>query len=339
MEKALLKQLTQLPKNTPLRVYGRFGSNSGDMEKGNLISVDLTQKTLTLYNTVYSANKTLNTDDVVRIDYTLYEQSYSLALDPPSYLNTGTSERNNGNLQTGEFNAYLPIATLVGNGGTGPSLALNYYYSAGIQFTPGGWAPRFSYVTIYDNTIKLHLHTGQTLTLFKSLIPYSPQPGITIKEFAFSWMKVIHKDGTVEILEDIFKRPITSEASASDSLSTPPDRCLVPIQIINSTGCSLYFEWEGTFNKSLLLSKVSDDTQVLLKTNTLTKKTLLANQTISLDAIEFIERPDQAPTTLCTLYLQNSWLIKYEKTMAWMSILRSSPTPASTSRLSSTLVL
>ncbi|MBX8554625.1 hypothetical protein K5D43_09030 [Pseudomonas cichorii] len=313
MEKALLKQLTQLPKNTLLRVYGRLGSSSGDMEKGNLISFDIARKSLTLYREDYRSNTTLNTDDITRIVYTLYGQSHSLVLDQPSYLNTGTSESNSGNLQTGEFNAYLPITTLVGNGGAGPSLALNYYYSAGIKFTPGGWAPRFSYVTIYDDMIKLHLHSGQTLTLFKSLIPYSPQPGITIKEFAFSWMKVIHKDGTVEILEDIFKRPITSEASASDSLSTPPDRCLVPIQIINSTGCSLYFEWEGTFNKSLLLSKVSDDTQVLLKTNTLTKKTLLANQTISLDAIEFIERPDQAPTTLCTLYLQNSWLIKYEK--------------------------
>ncbi|WP_434677886.1 RHS repeat-associated core domain-containing protein [Pseudomonas sp. R1-18] len=317
MEKALLKQLYQLPKNTPLRVHGNFGSISGDLEKGNLVSLDLARKTLTLYNTVYSSNRTINTENIRYITYTLNGKSYPLVPDRPSYLNTGIAEHNDGDLQTGEFNAYLPISNLIGNNGMGPSLALNYYYSVGVEFTLGGWAPRFSYVTIYDTVVKLHLHTGQTFTIFESMVPYSPQPGLTIKDFSTpSQMKIVHKDGTVEILEDIFVKNINSDTVFQPEISAYAgnvDRCLVPTQIINSAGHALYFEWTGTLYANLLLSKISDDTQVLLNTSRLTKKTLLANQTVSLDAVEFIERPNQAPVTLCTLYLQDSKLIKYEK--------------------------
>ncbi|MBI6855252.1 hypothetical protein YA0002_21065 [Pseudomonas cichorii] len=309
MEKVLLKQLNQLPKHTPLKIKGRFGSLSGDLEQGNLVSVDLALKTLTLYSTRYNSNKTISADTIDNIVYTLDNVNYDLLPDRPSYLNTGGMERNGGNLQTGGLDAYLPITTLVGNAGMGPSLALNYYYSMGIEFTLGGWAPRFSYVTTYNNVIKLHLHTGQTLTVLPALVPYSPQPGLTVKEFFLnsttSRMKIIHKDGTVEILENVFIRDYRSKGLF--------DTCLVPTQIINSTGHSLYLEWAGIHHYSLLLSKVSDDTQVLLKTTTLNKQTQLANQSVSLDAIEFIERPDQAPVTLCTLYIEDSRLIKYEK--------------------------
>lgn len=308
MEKALLKQLNQLPKNTPLTVHGRFGSISVDRQMGNLVSLDLARKTLTLFNVPNNTHTTINTDNIDKVEYTLRGETAFLALDEPGYLNTGNQKFNGGNLETGQFNAYFPITNLVGNSGLGPSLSLDYYYSPGVAFTVGGWAPRFTYATLYEKVLKLHLHTGQSITIFKTMIPYSPQPGLTIKEYSTDTVpriKIIHKDGTVEILEDIFPRKTIFESVT--------DKCFVPTQIINSVGCSLNLEWIAKLNHSLLLSKISDDTQVLLKTVALTKNTLLANQATSLEAIEFIERPDQGPVTLCTIYMQNSRLIKYER--------------------------
>lgn len=271
MEKQLLKQLNQLPKNIPLRIYGLFNSRSKVLELGNFISLDLTNKKLTLYNTTYKSNTTLNTDDIIDIGYKLHGQSASLTLDQPSYFNTGTQEHNGGNIQTGEFDAYLPVTTLVGNAGRGPSLALNYYYSTDVAFSMGGWAPRFSYMMIDSNNVKLHLYTGQILTIFPALAPYSPQPGIIIKEvdldssgIILTRIKIIHKDGTIEVLEEVLDWGIDKETRFEvQSRSGFLDTCLMPTKITNSLGYSLHFEWMGEPGQSIIISKVSDNTHTI----------------------------------------------------------------------------
>ncbi|BAP44947.1 RHS repeat-associated core domain protein-containing protein [Pseudomonas sp. StFLB209] len=179
MEKILLKQLDQLPRNTGLRIQGNFGSLYSTLETGNLVSLDIPNKTLTIFNTVYKRNTVLNTDNILSIEYSLHGCSYPLMLGHQAIFNTSAPENNGGNIQTGEFNAFLPITTLIGNAGMGPVLPLNYYYSPDVAFTKGGWAPRFSYFILYDSgVLKLHLHTGEAITVAQPLVPYSPMPGL-----------------------------------------------------------------------------------------------------------------------------------------------------------------
>ncbi|MCQ9427021.1 RHS repeat-associated core domain-containing protein [Pseudomonas sp. LJDD11] len=328
MEKILLKQLDQLPRNTGLRIQGNFGSLYSTLETGNLVSLDIPNKRLTIFNTVYKRNTVLNTDNILSIEYSLHGCSYPLMLGHQAIFNTSAPENNGGNIQTGEFNAFLPITTLIGNAGMGPVLPLNYYYSPDVAFTKGGWAPRFSYFILYDSgVLKLHLHTGEAITVAQPLVPYSPMPGLYISSFntvrdrhgIWAQAKIIHKDGTVECMTQAFEPAPGQEASSVDSALY-----VLPTQISNSLGHSLYLKWRidpGTLlqegfpessGQNVTLSEVSDDRQVLLRTAVLKKKTTLAGKEVELDTLDFTQYPDKEPVKRCNLYHKDNRLVRHE---------------------------
>lgn len=142
-------------------------------------------------------------------------------------FNTTTQARNHVEQRTGLFNAYYPIAKLIGNNGLGPHLDLGMYYSATTNNQAGigdGWSLPFSVYNIASQV--LFLSSGETV-LFRSDQETLKKPGYTLTRSSHG-IEIRHKNGQTENLRYSYSGGIT----------------MLPERISAANGSGWDIEWE-----------------------------------------------------------------------------------------------
>ncbi|WP_219273880.1 RHS repeat-associated core domain-containing protein [Pseudomonas sp. Xaverov 83] len=179
--------------------------------------------------------------------------------------------------QSGKFHTYIPIAQLKGNNGLGPTLDINLFYSPELQdLTFVNWSMRLSHYLLWSptslsrTTSIMYLSRGEAWSFSENEFKGTPNFTVNFPDGGSNTMKVIWKDGTVEVLE----RHI-STLIVPDPLNNREDAIYYILKkVITPTGHALTLNWEdykqlgpsGLVDWDIpRLTSVSDDSQVLLK--------------------------------------------------------------------------
>ncbi|WLG94876.1 RHS repeat-associated core domain-containing protein [Pseudomonas sp. FP198] len=163
--------------------------------------------------------------------------------------------------RTGKFHTYMPIASLVGNEGRGPTLDLNIFYSPDIYDDNfGNWALRFTneHVLVDKKYLMLHLKNGEAWSLYNT---QSWPPTFKRTKGAPGEIKITQKDGITETLTAYFYNnkalPLKKEIPNA-SVTTPK-------KITSPSGLTLTIEWETRGEKlPPRLKSIRDEKTALL---------------------------------------------------------------------------
>lgn len=177
---------------------------------------------------------------------------------------------------TGNFNTYIPIASLIGNNGLGPSLDINLFYSPDMQdLTFVNWGLRLSHYLFSSQGDLLsgvhiaYLSTGEAWSFSDE--GYTGTPNFTLKlpSSTDEYMTITHKDGTMEVLE----RHVADIILPSIMDVRQTGIYFILKKIITATGHSLTLNWEDYQQDRLLIENywrfprlisISDESNTLL---------------------------------------------------------------------------
>lgn len=151
------------------------------------------------------------------------------------------------NPQTGNFHTYIPIASLVGNNGLGPTLDINLFYSPDMQdLIFKNWALRFSHYFQHsyhdlntDEQCSLYLSTGEAWSFFKNIDLSSPN--FTLLNLDNTTMRLARKDGAIEI----FEKHETIIITPTYPHNIEEANYFILKQLISPSGHSLTLNWEA----------------------------------------------------------------------------------------------
>jgi hypothetical protein len=178
--------------------------------------------------------------------------------------------------QTGNFHTYIPIASLVGNNGLGPSLDINLFYSPDMQdLIFLNWGLRLSHYLdrsldgFRKEQATLYLSTGEAWSFYKNGFDGSPNFVMSPLASNSKNIAITRKDGTVEILE---KHSATLIVPGSSYGVDVADYFLLK-KLISPSGHSLTLNWEDYVQQGYRpdinlniprLKSINDESGVLL---------------------------------------------------------------------------
>ncbi|WP_294737169.1 RHS repeat-associated core domain-containing protein [uncultured Pseudomonas sp.] len=211
--------------------------------------------------------------------------------------------------QSGKFHTFLPIASLTGNNGLGPSLDINLFYSPEMQdLTFVNWGLRLSHYlesSVDPNTSNsnaasiLYLSTGEAWSLREDKFQGSPNFTTTFPGENDSTMTIFRKDGTLEILEVHTTTLVIPGATFTANLAN----YYILKKLVSPTGYSITLNWENHKRPGFIkgangidwyiprLKSISDESKTLLTVDYAPYDTFIANtaSSISIENITTVE--------------------------------------------------